>query len=408
MTVKRLFAIMFIFAMTTVAWMILGSSLTIRKSLMEPGRDKVAKLWGQPQVQTQPTIKVSRGGQTTPAQPASSKVDVGIKLDYRRVGLLWYPVYAVTFDGVYEVENPEDQAREYSVCFKAPATGANLDDFVFQAEGGSPSKTSEDDELRFNLAPGQVGKVRLHYLSRGMNNWTYGFGPELTEVRNFELTAHTDFRNIDFKTISPSEKRQTHDGWDLVWKYTNSRLSNASIVVEMPQRQHPGDLAGRISFFAPVSLLFFLTVMVVITVMKKMEIHPMNYFFLAAAFFGFHLLLAYLVDHIDVHAAFIISAVVSVFLVVSYLRLVTGARFALLYAGSAQLIFLIGFSYAFFFEGFAGLAVTIGALATLFVLMQVTGRVKWAEVLSEEKRRADDLPILPLEDGPPQVPRSRS
>ena len=30
----------------------------------------------------------------------------------------------------------------------------------------------------------------------------------------------------------------------------------------------------------------------------------MNYFFLSAAFFAFHLLLAYLVDHVDVHAAF--------------------------------------------------------------------------------------------------------
>ena len=69
-------------------------------------------------------------------------------------------------------------------------------------------------------------------------------------------------------------------------------------------------------------------------------------------------------------------------------RLVTGARFALLYAGSAQLIFLIGFGYAFFFEGYAGLAVTIGALATLFVLMQVTGRVKWADVFHDADRPA--------------------
>jgi len=35
------------------------------------------------------------------------------------------------------------------------------------------------------------------------------------------------------------------------------------------------------------------------------------------------------------------------------------------------------FSYAFFFEGFTGLTVTIGAIVTLFVIMQMTGKIRW-------------------------------
>jgi len=62
--------------------------------------------------------------------------------------------------------------------------------------------------------------------------------------------------------------------------------------------------------------------------MRGIDLHPMNYFFLAAAFFSFHLLLAYLVDHLSIHKAFAIAAAVSIFLVVSYLRLVVGIRFA--------------------------------------------------------------------------------
>ena len=53
--------------------------------------------------------------------------------------------------------------------------------------------------------------------------------------------------------------------------------------------------------------------------------------------------------------------------------------FAAFEAGSAQLVYLVLFSYAFFFKGFTGLAITIGAIITLFVVMQVTGRVKWSE-----------------------------
>jgi hypothetical protein len=79
--------------------------------------------------------------------------------------------------------------------------------------------------------------------------------------------------------------------------------------------------------------------------------------------------------------SFAIAAVTSIALVVSYLRLVGGTRLAVREAGLAQLVYLVLFSYAFFFEGYTGLTVTVGAIVTLFVLMQVTGRVKWDEVV---------------------------
>jgi hypothetical protein len=68
--------------------------------------------------------------------------------------------------------------------------------------------------------------------------------------------------------------------------------------------------------------------------------------------------------------------------VVSYLRLVVGMRFALVEAGVMQLVYLVAFSYAFFLEGMTGLAITIGAILTLFLVMQWTGRVKWSEVFA--------------------------
>jgi hypothetical protein len=74
----------------------------------------------------------------------------------------------------------------------------------------------------------------------------------------------------------------------------------------------------------------------------------------------------------------ILSSLVSVSLVVSYLRLVVGMRFAALEAGTAQTIYLVLFSYAFFWKGFTGLAITIIAIVTLFVVMQVTGRIRWS------------------------------
>jgi inner membrane protein involved in colicin E2 resistance len=174
------------------------------------------------------------------------------------------------------------------------------------------------------------------------------------------------------------DKRETGNGWELTWRY-KSLISGFQIGMTMPEKLQPGPLAGEISLFAPVSLLLFFFLMFVITTLRNIDLHPMNYFFLATAFFAFHLLLAYLVDHVSIHAAFVICSVVSVFLVVSYLRLVIGLRFAAVEAGMAQFIYLVLFSYAFFLKGFTGLAVTIGCIVTLFVVMQMTARIPWAE-----------------------------
>jgi inner membrane protein involved in colicin E2 resistance len=182
-------------------------------------------------------------------------------------------------------------------------------------------------------------------------------------------------------------KSATAEGWRLDWRFSNL-ISGQAIGMTLPERLNPGPFAARVTFFAPVPLLFFLTVMVMIGATHGPVLHPMHYWFVSAAFFAFHLLLAYLVDHVSVHLAFGTASIVSLSLVVSYLRHVVGMRQALLRAGLAQLVFLILFSYAFFFEGFTGLTITIGAIITLYALMQMTARLSWDEVFQAEPRVA--------------------
>jgi inner membrane protein involved in colicin E2 resistance len=214
--------------------------------------------------------------------------------------------------------------------------------------------------------------------------WRYSFGPaagnDVNQVSNFHLRLNTDFKDIDFadNSLAPVDKRETSAGWQLDWTYKNL-LSGYQIALQMPERLQPGPLASQISFFAPVSLFFFFFVLFLITTLRSIDLHPMNYFFLAGAFFAFHLLLAYLADHLDIRIAFAFASVVSVFLVTTYLRIVGGMREALKEAALAQFLYLVLFSCAFFFKGFTGLAVTIGAIVTLFVAMQMTGRIQWSE-----------------------------
>jgi hypothetical protein len=325
---------------------------------------------------------------SSPIGLESTRATVDLDLEHRRKGLLWYPTYSVALTATYVLRNPDQESREIHVRFPLPAQNALFDDFVFSVDGRQVVPTGDiSKEMKTSLtaAPGAPITVQVRYRSRGVESWTYRFAEQGTsQVRNFTLDLRTNFKDVDYPagTVSPHQRTASATGWSLGWRFDNL-ISGQAIGIEMPQRLNPGPFAARVTFFAPISLLFFLAVMVMLGVTSGPSLHPMHYWFIAAAFFAFHLLLAYLVDHVSVHVAFVTSALVSLSLVISYLRLITGMRHALVQAGGAQLIFLVLFSYAFFFEGFTGLSITVGAIITLFALMQMTARVSWDDVFAK-------------------------
>jgi inner membrane protein involved in colicin E2 resistance len=401
--VKRIIAIVCIWICTTGAWAILGSTIFYRT--YERGgeiKGQVASIWGQPQRQVPPSAWYEREVKNTSevvedgkkvvrtvtqnvwtALPLeSSRVNVALDLEHRQKGLLWYSTYKVIFAGdyVYRNSSDADQLVEFRLDF--PAAKAIYDDLSVAVDGQPVEIRNQEKQAKAaaRVPAGKTATLRVGYRSQGLDDWRYAFSADVAQVRDFELRMKTNFKAIDFpeNSLAPGEKKETPGGWELTWNYKN-QVTGYDIAMTMPEKLQPGPLAGRISFFAPVSLLFFFFLMFIITTMREIELHPMNYFFLAAAFFAFHLLLAYLVDHISIHLAFALCSAVSLFLVWSYLRIVVGPRFAAVEAGLSQIIYLVGFSYAFFFKGLTGLTVTIGAIITLFVVMQMTARIRWAE-----------------------------
>jgi hypothetical protein len=411
MTTPRLLAIAFIVIVAAIAWFALGASVTARSGEFD-GRlsAEVAQLWGGPHRQQAPVVFVERVRQVRetvqqatptganvsseivrtvtdrePVPLTSSRIDVDLQLQHRRKGLLWYDTYGVKFAGAYSVRNPDTVPRDLVLRVVFPSKDALYDQFVLRFGGGDApplSDLNDGVEVRARVEAGTDVPIELRYVSRGLDQWRYVFAESgVGQVRDLSLRLTTNFDDVDFPagTISPASTEQQGDGLALRWSFA-SLVTGQAIGVDLPEKTNPGPLAARITFFAPVSLVFFTTVLVILGILRTQNLHPMNYAFVAAAFFSFHLLLAYLVDHVQIHAAFAVSAAVSLALVVSYLRLVAGTRFALVRAGIAQLVFLVFFSYAFFFEGFTGLTVTIGSIVTLFVLMQSTARVDWSQV----------------------------
>ena len=414
--IQRIVAIGIIYIGITVAWMILGATVQFRTETQDDKlKSAVSSLWGVPQRQQAPrsywlerVTQTETGAMGAEASamgnPASrmveerrylnlkgSRIKVDLSMEHRRKGLLWYAVYQVQFDAAYTVANTTDQSRTVYFDLELPAPRAVYDAFTLRvgdrAIGDLPIRDGRLVQA-IELQPGEERPVAVSYRSQGMDQWRYSFGHHVNQVSDFELVMHTGFADIDFpqESMSPTTKTQNGDAWTLTWRYDHL-LTGVDLGMIMPARLNPGPWVSQVVFAAPISLFLFFFLLFIFGTVRGLNLHPMHYFFLAAAFFSFHLLLAYLVDHMLIHYAFVLGAAVSVFLVISYMRLILGTRLAFVEIGLGQFIYLVLFSYTFFFEGYTGLTITLLGIATLFAAMQFTARVDWNAVF--EKKAAD-------------------
>lgn len=62
-----------------------------------------------------------------------------------------------------------------------------------------------------------------------------------------------------------------------------------------------------------------------------------------------------------------------------------GTKFALVEVGLSQFVYLVVFSSAFFLQRYTGLTITILAVVTLYVIMQLTAKVDWDKQLEAGK-----------------------
>ncbi len=387
--VGRVAGIVVIFLGATAAWAILSGVLAVRtQEATSEQQAQLGSLWGPEQTQSAPQFSVADRGKSQDVAIEASQIAVGLDLEQRRKGLLWHNTYRVDFSGAYRIVNP-GRGSAVLLAFSFPAQDAVFDDVRVLVDGRLMKFTTTRCSVNaaIPLKPGRSATVTIAYRSQGIGRWSYLFGSGINAIRDFHLTMRTNFDAIDFpaQSLSPTDESRTADGWLLDWDYRNL-VAGWGIGMVLPERLQPGPVAERITSWAPLSLLFYFFVMFILCAIRRIDLHPMHYFFLAAAFFSFHLLFAYTVDRIPIGLAFAICSIVSMFLTVSYLRLVVGLRFAAVEAALAQFFYLVLFSLALFNEGYSGLAITIGSIITLYVTMQLTARIDWAKSFSQPVR----------------------
>jgi inner membrane protein involved in colicin E2 resistance len=414
-SIKRIIAIILVLVAASIGWLVLGAVTAGRTSgAGERTVGEVSSLWGEAQQQRAPSftfvwtsvhkveqierengrsrVLVSQKEEThrDPVTLDKTDIDARLRLDQRLRGLMWYSLYDVVFDGTWTYQHQTPQSGDVEVTFAFPVPHALYDDFRFVVNGRDLARGLKPESGRITtsvpVTAGQTVVLNVHYKARGMDNWTYDPSDGVASLHDFRLRVACDFADIDYPngSLSPSDrKRQPDGGWLLTWQF-GQVLTGQSMGLVMPDRVQPGQLSTSLISTAPLSLLFFFLIVFSLSVLRGLDIHPINYLAIAGAFFSFQLLFAYSVDHLTIVPAFILASAASIIMVVSYMRLVVSARFAFVEAALAQLVYQVGFSLAHFWKGYTGLTIAVLATVTLFVLMLLTARVRWSVVLGKK------------------------
>jgi len=231
--IRRIAAISFIFLCTTIAWMILGSTISSRtNSSNEQLQGHVASTWGTVQEQSpaaacykkteisavteedhgRTLIRNDKVERMIGLPLDFSRINVNLQLDHRQKGLLWYSTYSVDFKGEYRFRNDTAETQVVEFYLPFPAEHAVYDGLVMEVDGHAlPTGTSgKGASVAARIESGQSAVLRVAYRSQGLDSWRYKLGDGIAQVHDFVLTMTTNFKEIDFAddTLSPTAKEK--------------------------------------------------------------------------------------------------------------------------------------------------------------------------------------------------------
>jgi len=243
---------------------------------------------------------------------------------------------------------------------------------------------SDSASYEFSLSLDLKGSQKLYFIPVG----------EITDVN-----ISSEWNNPSFNgAFLPDDRTVNADGFDANWNILHLNRN-------FPQQwvgsmNHVNESAFGIDLLLPVdsyqksmrsikyALLFICFTFIVfffVEVLQKVFIHPVQYILVGIALVVFYTLLLSISEHLNYNMAFLISAILTLLLIVGYVKAILK---------STQLTFLIGgiltILYAFIFviiqlQDYALLIGSIGIFLILALVMYFSRKIDWYNLNMEEK-----------------------
>jgi hypothetical protein len=382
----------FLFIPLLVGFFILAERLQVRTyKAMYDQRSSVERIWGGNLAQPMPSVRYKHFGsdvsRLSKGEIHASNIIVGLAVDYRKKGLVYYTGYNADFIGKYTIHNPEKEKVYLSFIFPYPTEqGEGMLRNVKLLVNGE--EDLNDTEYQPTLAlwtgllkPEESLEITVQYEGRGLNQFEYGFETG-RQINNFamEITVY-GAKNLDYaeSTMPPTEpSKELPDGKTLVWKLDRT-LTQFNIGVILPDKLNVEQQLAVMTYRAPAFFILFLASLFVIFILNGNAPNFIQIAVISATYFMFYPLFAYLLVYIDLILAFIISFSVIGLLIFNYVRTLYTLKMA--FAVAVGYTFYLGLtSVAALLPTYTGLILTIEGVILIGIVMQVLARFKDLEL----------------------------
>lgn len=395
----------FIFLPLLVGWMLLAERLEMRTyKAIGSQLESVKQIWGSNLAQPMPSVRYKRFGSDVSTlnrgEIDTSDIQLNLKVDYRKKGLVYYTGYQATFIGKYTLLNPETEKIYLSFIFPYPTQQGEgvLQNVKLLVQG---QEDHDDTEYQPDLAlwtgvlnPKESLDITVHYHGRGLNQFEYGFEPD-RQINN--LTMKVDVqgaKELDYaeSTMPPTEPvEETFEGKTLTWKLDRA-LSQFNISVILPDKLNIEKQLFIMTYRAPVFFFFFLVSLGIILRLSQKNTHFTHIAVFSMAYFLFYPFFAYLATYMELMTSFGVAFGSLGILIFNYARALYGFKVAL--AIFMAYLFYLGItSVAALLPTYTGLILTIEGVFLMGIIMQVLSKYKDFEI-------SELLSFLPFQKNP--------
>lgn len=355
-------------------------------------REDVMERWGAPIQQAGPSVRYVQSGAvftTLERLPLDSQhVRVDARMNYRKRGLVYFSGFEFDFRGDYALKNPADHDIDIVFVFPVQMERRSMLSELTFAVNGEPESlplAESADRLTWTgrLPRGQTASFSIGFKGRGLDLFNYVLDPELP-VRNLKLEMHiAGGENYDYAegVVPATSVVSTEDSVDLTWEFA-SLESGFPLGVILPSERSFDAVILTMIRRAWTTFLLLHAVLVALALHVRRRLTRFESYLAASGYGFFYVLLPYLAAYMHFYLAYAVSLLLVGGLLQVYLtrmlgpsvqRLVAAALFALLAVPTAAVIF----------QNHTGLIYSLEILLGLAVLMQLTTRPAFREVLAE-------------------------
>ena len=309
------------------------------------------------------------------------KISIKIKSNIREKGLLKYPGYNLTFNGRYTLKNLNSNSERLEFSFPLPHDAGNITDIKVKfkdKEYTEDSNYSNGIQWDGVLAKNESVVFDITYTAQGTERFLLAMGTGKSEIKNLDVELITDFTDNTIPDGAMVPTSSAGDNKEMKYTWVASNLvTGQNISLKFKISGNYGEIISKLFYYSPVALFLFVALLLVFSVSKGINLHPMHYLFVITGFFIFYLLGSYIVSYMHIIIGILISLAVSTGIILYYTYLINKGKELVKVSAFGVILFQWVFSTAFFVPEHTGFLITIASIIAFLFLIRSTASVDW-------------------------------